>query len=113
MFQRILHCLGPVSIFFAAFGLSVSFSFFPPASSLDFCFFSSLGISFTGSLDFFAVFFSSVSSDCHEWLCEGCEKAHKRVKMTKEHALLPLADAEEFLEDFLFAYGTVADAEEA
>ena len=41
---------------------------------------------------------SHFHSDCHEWLCEGCEKAHKRVKMTKEHALLPLTEAEEFLE---------------
>ena len=25
--------------------------------------------------------------DCKEWLCEGCVAAHKRVKLTKNHAL--------------------------
>ena len=44
------------------------------------------------------LFSFTFTSDCHEWLCEGCEKAHKRVRMTKEHALLPLPDAEDFLE---------------
>ena len=33
---------------------------------------------------------SHFCTDCNEWLCEPCAQAHRRVKMTKEHSIVPV-----------------------
>jgi len=33
---------------------------------------------------------SHFCTDCSEWLCEPCAQAHRRVKVTKEHSVVPV-----------------------
>jgi len=33
---------------------------------------------------------SHFCTDCSEWLCEPCAQAHRRVKVTKEHSVVPI-----------------------
>ena len=32
---------------------------------------------------------TSFCADCSEWLCDGCVQAHKRVRVTKDHNVMP------------------------